>query len=111
MGMLLTYPAQSCITTSIQKAKIIHDVLETSDRATNVFSYVYKPNIHMVIVECIKIVHSIKETSEANPDPSVKNVLDSMKHKWYAYFTKFPPIYGIAAILDPGVKLQGLQAY
>ncbi|KAL2902138.1 putative AC9 transposase [Bienertia sinuspersici] len=31
-----------------------------------------------------------------------------MKDKWYAYFTEFPPIYGIATILDLGVKLQGL---
>ncbi|KAL2898518.1 putative AC transposase [Bienertia sinuspersici] len=92
-------------------AKIIHDVLETFDHATNIFSYVYEPNIHMMIVGCIKIVHSIKETSEANPDPSVKNVLDNMKDKWYAYFTEFPPIYGIAAILDPGVKFQGIDEY
>ncbi|KAL2944480.1 putative AC transposase, partial [Bienertia sinuspersici] len=28
--------------------------------------------------------------------------------KWCAYFTEFPPIYAIAAILDPGVKLEGL---
>ncbi|KAL2905394.1 putative AC transposase [Bienertia sinuspersici] len=60
-------------------AMIIHDVLETFDQATKIFSYVYEPNINMVILECIKIIHSIKETSEANPDPSVKNVLDSMK--------------------------------
>ncbi|KAL2901406.1 Zinc finger BED domain-containing protein RICESLEEPER 2 [Bienertia sinuspersici] len=62
----------------------------------------------MMILDCIKIIHSIKETSVANPDPSIKNVLDSMKDKWYAYFKEFPPIYGIAAILDPGIKLQGL---
>ncbi|KAL2944006.1 putative AC transposase [Bienertia sinuspersici] len=39
-------------------AKIIHDVLETFDNATHIFSY---------------------QTSLANPDPSVKNVLDNMK--------------------------------
>ncbi|KAL2894319.1 Zinc finger BED domain-containing protein RICESLEEPER 2 [Bienertia sinuspersici] len=31
-----------------------------------------------------------------------------MKVKWCAYFTKFPPNYAIAAILDPCVKLEGL---
>ncbi|KAL2893047.1 putative AC9 transposase [Bienertia sinuspersici] len=31
-----------------------------------------------------------------------------MKVKWCAYFTEFPPIYAIATILDPGVKLKGL---
>ncbi|KAL2941644.1 Ribosome maturation factor RimP [Bienertia sinuspersici] len=44
-------------------AKIIHDVLETIDHATNIFSYVDEPNIHMVILGCTKIVHSIRETS------------------------------------------------
>ncbi|KAL2923512.1 putative AC transposase [Bienertia sinuspersici] len=86
-------------------AKIIHDVLETFDIATHIFSYVYESNIHILILECIKIIHSIKQTSQANPDPFVKNVLDNMKEKWYAYFIEFPHIYGIAAILDPGVKL------
>ncbi|KAL2921753.1 putative AC transposase [Bienertia sinuspersici] len=89
-------------------AKIMHDVLETFDNATHIFSYLYEPNIHMVILECIKIIYSIKQTSQANPGPSFKNVLDNMKEKWYAYYTEFPPIYGIAAILDPGVKIQGI---
>ncbi|KAL2892729.1 Zinc finger BED domain-containing protein 4, partial [Bienertia sinuspersici] len=80
-------------------AKIVHDVLETFDNATHIFSYVYEPNIHMVILECIKIICTIKQTSLANPGAAVK---------WCAYFTEFPPIYAIAAILDPGVKLEGL---
>ncbi|KAL2933811.1 Zinc finger BED domain-containing protein RICESLEEPER 2 [Bienertia sinuspersici] len=62
----------------------------------------------MVILRCIKIICTIKQTSQANPDPSVKNLLDNVKVKWCAYFTEFPPIYAIAAILDPGVKLEGL---
>ncbi|KAL2940960.1 putative AC transposase, partial [Bienertia sinuspersici] len=89
-------------------AKIIHDVLRTFNNATHIFSYVYEPNIHMVILECIKIICTIKQTSLANPGPSVKRLLDNMKVKWCAYFTEFPPIYAIAAILDPGVKLEGL---
>ncbi|KAL2925751.1 Zinc finger BED domain-containing protein DAYSLEEPER [Bienertia sinuspersici] len=89
-------------------AKIIHDVLETFDNATHIFSYIYEPNIHMVILECIKIICTIKQTSQANLDPFVKDLLDSMKVKWCAYFNEFPHIYAIAAILDPGDKLQGL---
>ncbi|KAL2940373.1 putative AC transposase [Bienertia sinuspersici] len=87
-------------------AKIVHDVLETFDNATHIFSYVYEPNIHMVILECIKIICTIKQTSLANPDAAVKRLLDNMKVKWCVYFTEFPPIYAIAAILDPGVKLE-----
>ncbi|KAL2944776.1 putative AC transposase, partial [Bienertia sinuspersici] len=89
-------------------AKIVHDVLETFDNATHIFSYIYEPNIHMVILECIKIICTIKQTSLANPGVAVKRLLDNMKVKWCAYFTEFPPIYAIAAILDPGVKLEGL---
>ncbi|KAL2901502.1 Zinc finger BED domain-containing protein RICESLEEPER 2, partial [Bienertia sinuspersici] len=89
-------------------AKIVHDVLKTFDNATHTFSYVYEPNIHTVILECIKIICTIKQTSLANPGVAVKRLLDNMKVKWCAYFTEFPPIYAIAAILDPGVKLEGL---
>ncbi|KAL2933071.1 putative AC transposase [Bienertia sinuspersici] len=87
-------------------AKIVHDVLETFDNATHIFSYVNEPNIHTVILECIKIICTIKQTSLANPGAAVKRLLDNMKVKWCAYFTEFPPIYAIAAILDPGVKLE-----
>ncbi|KAL2945569.1 Zinc finger BED domain-containing protein RICESLEEPER 3 [Bienertia sinuspersici] len=88
--------------------KVIHDVLETFDNATHIFSYVYETNIHTVILECIKIICTIKQTSLAKPDPSVKRLLDNMKVKWCAYFTEFPLIYAIAGILDPGVKLEVL---
>ncbi|KAL2937000.1 Type-2 restriction enzyme BsuMI component YdjA [Bienertia sinuspersici] len=77
-------------------AMIIHDVLQTFDN----------PNIHMVILKCIKIIHSIRQTSEANPDASVKNVLDNMKGKWHTYFNEFPHIYGIVVIIDLGVKVE-----
>ncbi|KAL2924943.1 putative AC transposase, partial [Bienertia sinuspersici] len=59
-------------------AKIVHDVLETFDNATHIFSYVYEPNIHMVILECIKIICTIKQTSLANPSAAVKRLLDNM---------------------------------
>ncbi|KAL2931426.1 Zinc finger BED domain-containing protein RICESLEEPER 2, partial [Bienertia sinuspersici] len=87
-------------------AKSVHDVLETFDNATHIFSYVYEPNIHTVILECIKIICTIKQTSLANPGAPVKRLLDNMKVKWCAYFTEFIPIYAIAAILDPSVKLE-----
>ncbi|KAL2923931.1 Zinc finger BED domain-containing protein RICESLEEPER 2, partial [Bienertia sinuspersici] len=89
-------------------AKIVHDFLETFDNATHIFSYVYESHIHMVILECIKIICTIKQTSLANPGAAIKRPLDNMKVKWCAYFTEFPPIYAIAAILDLGVKLEGL---
>ncbi|KAL2929027.1 Zinc finger BED domain-containing protein RICESLEEPER 2, partial [Bienertia sinuspersici] len=89
-------------------AKIVHDVLETFDNATYIFSYVYEPNIHTVILDSIKIICTIKQTSLANPSAAVKRLLDNMKVNWCAYFTEFSLIYAIAAILDPGFKLEGL---
>ncbi|KAL2898398.1 putative non-canonical purine NTP phosphatase [Bienertia sinuspersici] len=44
----------------------------------------------------------------SQPRAAVKRLLDNMKVKWCAYFTEFPPIYAIAAILDPGFKLEGI---
>ncbi|KAL2894327.1 putative chlorophyll(ide) b reductase NYC1 chloroplastic [Bienertia sinuspersici] len=70
---------------------------------------VHDPNIHTMILECIKIICTIKQTSLANPGAVVKRLLDNMKVKWCAYFTEFPHIYAIAAILDPGVKLEDVQ--
>ncbi|KAL2924741.1 UDP-N-acetylglucosamine--N-acetylmuramyl-(pentapeptide) pyrophosphoryl-undecaprenol N-acetylglucosamine transferase [Bienertia sinuspersici] len=89
-------------------AKIVHDVLETFDNATHIFSYIYEPNIHTVILECIKIICTIMKTSLVNPGAAVKRLLDNMMVKWCAFFTEFPLIYAIAAILDPRVKLEGL---
>ncbi|KAL2941791.1 putative AC9 transposase [Bienertia sinuspersici] len=51
-------------------AKIIHDALETFDKATHIFSYVYEPNVHMVILECIKVICTIEQTSLSNPNSS-----------------------------------------
>ena len=86
-------------------AMVVRDVLSSFDDATKVFSYVYEPNIHQVILECIKVVHAINQSVEVT---SISTVLTRMKSKWYAYFSEFPYIYGIAAILDPGVKTDGL---
>ncbi|KAL2923245.1 putative AC9 transposase, partial [Bienertia sinuspersici] len=86
-------------------AMIINDVLQTFDNLTNIFSYVYEPNIYMVILECIKIMHSISQTSAANPNSPVKSLLDNMNVKWHPYFNELPYIYGIAAILNLGVKV------
>ncbi|KAL2937404.1 putative AC transposase [Bienertia sinuspersici] len=113
MGMLLTCPTlatdgQFITNDHWSLAKIIHDVLETIDNATHIFSYSYEPNIHTVTLEFIKILCTIKKTSLANPGAAVKRILYNMKVKWCAYFAEFPLIYSIAAILDPGVKLEGI---
>ncbi|KAL2942313.1 Alpha-glucan water dikinase 2, partial [Bienertia sinuspersici] len=87
---------------------VIHDVFESYDNATNIFDNVYGPNIHKVILVCTKIIHSISQTSASNPCATVKNVLDSIKVKFSTYFNEFPNIYGIAACLHPGIKIDGI---
>ncbi|KAL2937407.1 putative AC transposase, partial [Bienertia sinuspersici] len=51
-------------------AKIIHDVLETFDNATHIFSYVYEPNIHMV--------RGGQWAGPARPAPGPARILDLM---------------------------------
>lgn len=87
-------------------ASFVRDVLNAFDSATHIFSYIYEPNIHLVVIECVKVVHTIEEHMKID---ELRPVLDSMKRKWHTYFSEFPIIYGIAAILDPGVKAEGLE--
>ena len=82
------------------------DLLGSYNHATHVFSYVYEPNVHLVIMECISIVKCMTDC-EAN-EPCLKPVIFDMKIKWLGYFFDFPHIYGIAVLLDPGLKLNGL---
>ncbi|KAL2897747.1 putative AC transposase [Bienertia sinuspersici] len=42
----------------------IHDILQSFDSATNIFFYVYELNIHMLILECIKIIYYISKATE-----------------------------------------------
>ncbi|KAH9620283.1 hypothetical protein KSS87_008209 [Heliosperma pusillum] len=82
------------------------NLLKPYYNATNVFSLVYEPNVHLVILECLKIVIAFK-TAE-NVEPCLIPIVDDMKTKWVKYFTSFPYIYGVASLLDPCVKQIGL---
>ena len=88
-------------------AIVICEVLSSFNSATNVFSLVYEPNIHQVILECVKIINSIQSAGDIQ---SISDILQRMMAKWYSYFGQFPYIYGVAAILNPGVKLDGLTS-
>ncbi|KAL2942301.1 putative AC transposase [Bienertia sinuspersici] len=89
--------------------KLLHDAIAYRDVLTDIYNESratdgqFITNDHWSLA---KIVHD--KTSLANPGAAVKRLLDNMKVKWCAYFTEFPPIYAIATILDPGVKLEGL---
>ncbi|KAL2942474.1 putative AC9 transposase, partial [Bienertia sinuspersici] len=91
--------------------KLLHDAIAYRDVLTDMYNESRRRmgSSLLMIIECIKIICTIKQTSLANPGAAVKRLLDNMKVKWCANFTKFPPIYAIAAILDLGVKLKGLR--
>ena len=84
----------------------VRDILDCYAHATKVFSYVYEPNVHQVIIECVSIVTTLREYEE---DRHFSNIIYDMKVKWIEYFTDFPYIYGIACLLDPGVRQEGLE--
>ena len=71
-----------------------------------VFSYVYEPNVHHVIIECVNIVTTLREYEN---NDYFSAIIYDMKVKWIEYFTDFPYIYGIACLLDPGVRQEGLE--
>ena len=87
-------------------ASSIRDILDCFAHATKVFSYVYEPNVHHVIIECVNNVTTLREYE--NNDYFSAIIFD-MKVKCIEYFTNFSYIYGIACLLDPGVRKEGLE--
>jgi len=83
------------------------NLLKSYKDATKVFSYVYDPNVHFVIMKCVQIMDKLVETEKELT--SLNTMLVAMKDKWRKYFTKFPYIYGMAVILDPTAKKIGLE--
>ena len=84
----------------------ICELLKAYKNATTVFSYVYIPNVHNVIMQCYDVVSCFVDCEEKVP--SLQTMVNYMRKKWCDYFVEFPYIYGIACILDPGVKDDGL---
>ena len=82
-------------------------ILQSFDSATKIFSLVYDPNIHLVITECIKIVSTL---TSFYGDPILDVLITSMISKFLSYFVDIPHIYGLGAILDPTVNINGLQS-
>ncbi|KAK9742550.1 hypothetical protein RND81_03G181100 [Saponaria officinalis] len=88
-------------------ASNVVELLQAYKNATDVFSYVYEPNVHLVIIQCVGIVLGMVQCQ--SNDILWEPVVKKMKDKWLNYFFEFPKIYGIACLLDPGVKSSGLK--
>ena len=86
----------------------VQKILKAYVHTTKIFSYVYEPNVHLVISECITIFYHLVEHWHNDTNIFLKPILTNMMDKWKTYFTDFPFIYGIATILDPCYKTENL---
>ena len=96
--------SQAVTDTQWDLAKQVCDVLKAYYDATLVFSFVYEPNVHLVLLHACQVVITINQYMDV---PVLIPILNNMKSKWLNYFMNIPPIYTIATILDPGVNFRG----
>ena len=87
----------------------VQKLLEAYVHATKIFSYVYEPNVHLVISECITVFYHLLRHSHDDTNVFLKSILADMMDKWKTYFTDFSYIYGIATILDPCFRTENLS--
>ena len=87
-------------------ARDLYDILKPIKDATQCFSLVYEPNVHLVILKCVQIVIAFSKAEQ--DEIGLVELVVEMKKTWLKYFEHFPLIYGIAVILDPSIKKLGL---
>lgn len=96
-----------CFDFQWDKIDLVIKLFEKFSNANHTFSLCYEPNCHLVIQECVKIVHVLKTYEN---DPLLGLVVQNMRNKWLEYMFDIPEVYCIAMILDPHVKLEGLSS-
>ena len=74
--------------------------------ATNTFSRVYTPSVHLFILEAGNIIGTL---ANVRSNPLLQIATNDMVEKWLKYYREIPMIYRIAWILDPRNKLEGLE--
>jgi len=87
--------------------KMLVDFLEKFHIATNEFSGQYYPTISNCLVYIAELANLFDHFSEGREIYQL--AIDSMRKKFKKYFFPIPPIYGIAALLNPTMKLGGPQ--
>lgn len=81
-------------------------LLAVFNNATNELSGVYYPTSCLALDQCLNIVIALNEHSE---DELLQQAIVSMKAKWMKYFTYLPDIFLVAKVLDPRVRVIGLE--
>ncbi|XP_070029535.1 zinc finger BED domain-containing protein RICESLEEPER 3-like [Nicotiana sylvestris] len=83
--------------------KILVDFLEKFHIATNEFSRQYYPTISNCLVYLAELANLFAYFSEGGE--IYEQAIDYMRKKFKKYFSPIPPIYGVAALLNPAMKL------
>ena len=112
-GVVITQLDSECTDKGISNAPWelaigVHKILEAYDHAIKIFSYVYEPNVHLVISEKITILYQLVNHSHNDINGFLKPILEDMMEKWNKYFYDFPYVYGIETILDPSLKTENI---
>ncbi|XP_070003220.1 zinc finger BED domain-containing protein RICESLEEPER 2-like [Nicotiana sylvestris] len=87
--------------------KMLVDFLEKFHIATNKFFGQYYPTISNCLVYIAELANLFAHFSEVGK--IYKLVIDSMRKKFKKYFFPIPPIFGVAALLNPTMKSGGPQ--
>ena len=67
----------------------VQKVLEAYVHITKIFSYVYEPNVHLVISEYITIIYHLLKHTHNDNNIFLKPILADMMEKWKTYLLIF----------------------
>ncbi|KAK9666421.1 hypothetical protein RND81_14G183400 [Saponaria officinalis] len=82
-------------------------MVEYFENVASRFSWPYDVNCHLVIHDCINIIHGLKEYEDE--DPQFCSIARNIRSKWLELFPEIPTIYCLGTILDPRFKIEGLR--
>ncbi|KZV58400.1 hypothetical protein F511_29755, partial [Dorcoceras hygrometricum] len=86
----------------------ICEILKVFNDATDQLSGVYYPTCHLVVTHLCNVACIFSEHLNSN-DPALIECIISMKTKWEKYYFNIPDIFLCAIVLDPRLKLDGLD--
>lgn len=69
-------------------------------------SKVYHPTSFLVLDHCILVATTFHRFTDC---PILGDCIANMKHKWLKYFKEIPMIFLVAKLLDPRVRMNGLE--
>lgn len=86
----------------------ICEILKVYNDASDQLSGVYYPTSHLVLTHCCNIACTFSEHINSSDEVLAQCML-AMKTKWEKYFLDIPEIFLCANVLDPRLKIDGVQ--